>query len=330
MKTNSLSYLFFLILVGCTANNTCEICDEELATTKEPSAIIIDVKEMDVLSSGSGMVFHNGAFYAVGDDDPFLWKLDLNGNVLNKWTIWDTSSVKQNRIPKKIKPDFEAMSLYNNKNGSKLLIFGSGSKPKKRDLILQFDLTTETMLEDTPSALSFFHFLRMSVFSKPTLNMEGATFWDDQLLLLNRSTNSLLNIPTTHFFEMLQQDSISTINYDMYHYTLPVLGGDTARFSGASVIPQTNYLLFSASIEQTKDWVEDGGILGSFIGLINLKHLDKPPIICELVKWEDGSTFLGKIEGVHGTLNNDGTISVTAITDNDDGKTNWLKINLKR
>lgn len=328
---------FIIILIGlqivsCSTDKTCTTCEnekDEHLKESPVSAIIALEKELEGFSSGSGMQYFNGFFYAVGDDDAYLWKFDKFGDFQDKWLIWDTSEIEGHRIRKKIKPDFEAMSFLPRDTDTSLLIFASGSKPIKRDYILQFDPNKKELIELSSSALPFYDWLRTEVFNPKDLNLEGAAFWNEQFILLNRATNTLLMLKKSGFMENIVKDRISHLDYQHFHYQLPLIQTDTARFSGASIIPGTNYLLFSASVELTEDWVDDGGILGSFIGIIDLEHPESAPLACELVTWENKETYIGKIEAVEGKLISDKKVHVVGITDNDNGKTNFLHIDFK-
>jgi hypothetical protein len=106
---------------------------------------------------------------------------------------------------------------------------------------------------------------------------------------------------------------------------LPVFKYDTARFSGASYLKERRALLFSASIETTDNWQDDGKILGSFIGLIHLDSLANKNPFCEPVYLKDSTRFKGKIEAVQG-IKKDDHLHIYFVTDDDDGTTGWGKL----
>lgn len=318
----------FLLFSSCSEGTSSLSSNTTKNTLTRSKAILTFEKELLNLSSGSGMQYLKGGYYAVGDDDPFLWKFDENGNILDKWVIWDTTIIEQGRIPKKVKPDFESISLFPYQTDTSLLIFSSGSKAVKRDHIIVFNLEKQQENNVSIFAKPFYKTLRSKVFTKKTLNLEGATFWDNQLFLLNRPTNSLLSISKEHFTQIISKDSEHSPTYPIQHLTLPEIDNDTARFSGGSILTDLGLLLFSAAIEQSDDSGNDGGIVGSFIGLIDLNDPERPIILCEKILRQNGTIFKGKVESVHGKIVSDSLIKVVGITDNDDGKTHLLHIEL--
>ncbi len=58
---------------------------------------------------------------------------------------------------------------------------------------------------------------------------------------------------------------------DFHRAYLPQIDGKEARISGVCTIDDSQ-LLFSASVEDTPDWIKDGSILGSFVGIYSLKE----------------------------------------------------------
>ena len=93
--------------------------------------------------------------------------------------------------------------------------------------------------------------------------------------------------------------------------------GFVAGFSGASVYD--DLLFFSASVEKTSDWVNDGEILGSFIGIINLCAPDE-----EIKFFSVEGEF--KIEALMVLEKKKENYVLLAMTDNDNGESELLKI----
>ena len=292
------------------------------------SFICNDYKKIPSFSSGSGMDFYNGFFYLVGDDDPFLVKVNTSGKINQKWEIWDSSAAKSGRIPKKIKPDFEAISVFPCKNDTLLLIFGSGSKSPNRDVILSFNTKNEEVYP--LNGEQFFAWLKTTAqLSNSEINLEGATFIENTLYLFNRHNNEVYAIPQQQMERFISDQNTEELTLERYHFELPVFQGDTARFSSAASINGAHTILFSASIETTNDWEEDGAILGSFIGKIDLKNLQDKIPFCVPVFQNDSTRFEGKIEGVHGFVGKKNELTIYFITDDDDGTTGWGRISME-
>lgn len=307
----------------------------------QSKAEITYIHQIDGFSSGSGMARWRGDYYAVGDDDAYLWRLDSTGMVLDKWQVWDTSDVVNNRIQKKVKPDFEAVCTFPFAGDSVLMIFGSGSKSPTRDVILMASAESADTATALPASERFYSWLRHAAALGPEeLNLEGAAYSTGlqihsntdsaiqrggALILLNRHNNEVYRLPEEGFKDFLQHGDTSALSLSTQRHVLPQIDGDSARFSGASLLPDGRTLLFSASIEATKNAIDDGAILGSFVGTLDLDATAHPSN-CRQVFNADGSAFMGKVEAVEGYLSVNGALHVVGITDNDDGTTMFLRM----
>lgn len=313
LKTRRILLAAVLLCFGCISEGE-----------NGPSAVVLYEKEIDGFASGSGMARLGSRFYAAGDDDPFLWILSAGGRAEGKMVLWDSATVKNGRIPKPIKPDFEAVTLFPYRGDTVILVFGSGSRSPGRDIIMLADL--QGNVERTEADTAFFRKMRAEV--SPDLNLEGAAHRSGELILLNRADNRMIRIPERAFSAFLNSGNPDTLTFQVHRYALPPIAGDSATFSGASVMSDGHTLLFSASVEVTQDAVEDGEISGSFIGILDLDRPEQPPAVARVFK-EDGRPYLGKIEAAEGIFLDDGSIAVTAITDNDDGSTKFLQVNFR-
>ena len=319
------SFLFGVILLF---GFSCQEQKEEklsVVKKKQSKAEIQSYTKLKNFSSGSGMAFYNNHFYLVGDDDPFLVKANREGEILQKWQLWDSSDVQDGRIHKKVKPDFEAISLFPYKNDTLLLVFGSGSKSPKRDVILAFHPQRENI--DTLEGKAFFAWLKETTgLTNDETNLEGAAYHNGILYLFNRHNNTLYSIPAKGFNSFMETGLTNSLQVTTNHYILPVYKNDTARFSGASYLKEKNALLFSASIETTDDWVKDGQILGSYFGWIHIDSLSNYHPTCLPLLYKNGTRFEGKVEALHGFAKNENNLQVFFITDDDDGTTGWGEI----
>ncbi|HEX6848604.1 MAG TPA: hypothetical protein VF144_16580, partial [Chitinophagaceae bacterium] len=86
----------------------------------------LQVKKLDY-PSASAIEYYDGKLYIMGDDAVNLLILDTSLNILDSITVVDYPA---KRIPKDIKPDFEAATLI----ADGLLLFGSGSLSPYRNL----------------------------------------------------------------------------------------------------------------------------------------------------------------------------------------------------
>lgn len=269
-------------------------------------AEIISYKKLRNVHSASGMEMYDDAIYVCCDDSKYLIRLDLSGNIINKYSLFDS---EEEQIPKSRKADFEAMFEH---RGS-LYLLGSGSN-SNRNLLCVFDLQTEKV-----SFFSIAHIYAqiMSSYhlSINDFNIEGAAIYNQQLLFLNRGDNSIFKISLFDFEEALLNPHYQ-ITIEQNQFQLPSLQGYKAGFSAAIV--HQDILYFSASVEKTSDWINDGEILGSYIGKINLCALDETDVSCVLL---EGKL---KIEAI--ALNAEGVF--IALTDNDGLESEMLEIKI--
>ena len=326
MKLNIL--VVVILCLGLSCEEGLKNSSENTYSEEESISNIISYKKLDNFASGSGMAHYNNYFYIVGDDDPYLAKLNEKGEILQRWQLWDTNDVQNGRINKKVKPDFEAISYFPFQQDTLLLIFGSGSKSPKRDVIFTFNPKKEEI--DTLDGESFFAWLKETAdLTDDEVNLEGAAFHNGYLYLLNRHNNEMYMFPESGFRSFIKHRSTEDLTLEGYRYELPVYKNDSARFSGASILSEKNQILFSATIETTDNWEDDGKILGSFMGRIDLNNLKAQKPFCEPIFIDDTTRFQGKIEALHG-IKNDKNLHIYFITDDDDGSTGWGEVKMAK
>lgn len=269
------------------------------------------------IPSGSAIEYINGHLFICGDDSSFLYKVDANGTLLQKIKIYDWE--EEGRIPKPLKPDFEAMANI----GDEILLFGSGSLAP-RNILVKVNIKTEII--KSFSLEKFYEELKHEACLKSAdFNIEGAAVFQDQLLLLNRGDNSIFTIALKEFYACIEKGK-ELSNVSISKYILPTVDGYVAGFSGAAVIDDK--LIFSASVEKTSDWINDGEILGSFIGLIHLCENSNEVTDCVRVM-ELEKFYLSKIEGLCITRERERIIDLKAICDNDNGESTLLEIEIR-
>src|SRR5690554_5214986 len=96
-------------------------------------ADIIKRTKLEGIPSASGLTVLNGMLYITGDDSPYLFVLNPYLELVKKYQLFDPEQIENDRIPKKIKPDFESTTHFEINNFPHILILGSGSKSSKRD-----------------------------------------------------------------------------------------------------------------------------------------------------------------------------------------------------
>ena len=208
-----------------------------------------------------------------------------------------------------------------------LFIFGSGSKPKKRDkLIIVFPEREHSVLSF--SLEEFYNVLReKEIPAGNKLNIEAAAANSQTLYLFHRGNisgkNLVFSIPLIDFTDYVLNEKKDIPLYSISSYILPSVNKIISGFSGASMLDKT-HILFSASVEDTENEMDDGAVLGSFIGILNPETKN---INCELLK--EGIKILSlKVESICLIKSKDKTHILYAITDSDGGASELLELEL--
>ncbi|QAA81072.1 hypothetical protein EI546_04720 [Aequorivita sp. H23M31] len=272
---------------------------------------IISWQILQEVPSASGIVKWNDIFFLIGDDSPHLFKVDHNFKILGKTLIHSPKVQQGEVIPKFHKPDFEAMEMVSD---SEILIFGSGSKSPERDVCVLFDLIQSSYNEYYIS--NFYDYIRgMEIMQGYELDIEGLAISGDNLFLFNRGRNIIFSFPYSEFIGYCKNGRDFPIPKTSL-FTLPSINGLQAGFSGASSFPHLPYLIFTAAVEDSPNAYDDGDILGSFIGVIELINDEIGNEI--LVKRIPNPGFPLKVESVIvDKIASETQIDLVLVTDND-------------
>jgi len=277
------------------------------------------------IPSASGMAVVGDFIYVVGDNSPWLFKLDRYFILVERIAIFPELDPSHEFIfPKKDKPDLEAMTVYQSESGPALLIFGSGTKSPQRDVCIEVTLG-ESLRVRHYSLVAFYTTLRAHTgLSTEELNIEGVEVIGDELLLLNRGVNLIIRYSLSDFLHCLNGEEDCPVP-QITRITLPKIDGIEAGFSGAAVLPNTQHIVFVASVENTSNWIDDGEVLGSFIGILPLNQLNQSAAPeCKLVSNKQEHREL-KVESVAVFATNEaGCYDVLLVTDSDGAQSELL------
>lgn len=103
------------------------------------------------------------------------------------------------------------------------------------------------------------------------LNIEGVAVYGDLLHLFNRGRNIIFSFSPNHFMAYCKTGTDFPIPKTSL-FSLPEINGLQAGFSGATTFKEKPYFIFTAAIEDTPNAYDDGDIVGSFIGVIEIKN----------------------------------------------------------
>jgi hypothetical protein len=281
-------------------------------------ATILERKPLEGVPSASGLSATEGGFFVVGDDSPVLFRIDATGEVQERMQIFAS---EEERIPKAIKPDIESIARLGQDDG--ILLFGSGSKIPRRAGIVW--IKPFEMAQHFDASAFYLRIIDACGITLDDLNIEGAACDGWTLHLLNRGGNHRISLQAGELIRFLQENG-PVPNLQCQSYTLPAVEGHLAGFSGAAFHAPSGRLIFCASIEATDNWIDDGAVLGSYIGWLDLADASGQVRIAPVLE-ENGDIYTGKIEAVELYLTLSTTrLELVAVTDDDKGGSEFLRI----
>lgn len=288
---------------------------------------VIKRTPLTMVPSASGVEYVASNIYLIGDDSPWLFILDTKLKLVSKIKLFETQDNINEVIPKPLKPDFEAMTIVKSGRKSELFLFGSGSISPTRDVFIKTSIEHPEKC-DTYSLTKFYaHLKHECKLSDAELNIEGAFANDKNIYLFNRGKNLIIwfNIEAFNNFIAGQTDQLD-LAYRSYE--LPLVNTIQAGFSGATFVQKLNLILFTASIENTANWIDDGEVLGSYVGIINLTELEKSNKPKCIPITENGQHLPIKIESIAVRSVTKKMITLILVTDNDGGTSELIDANL--
>ena len=280
---------------------------------------------LDSVPSGSALAIHNDTVYIIGDDATGVYTLNLEDYSYQKIAI-PGFLYSEYREPKDTKRDFEAAGIIEWQNSKYLCAFGSGSKKNLRDSLLLFNLDDHNN-QRIFSLSGFYSELQRQTATDPThWNVEGATVVGGNLVVCNRGNNMIILVRLQEFLEYLLDNKSAFPQIAFHRVKLPVIENREARFSGICTLSDS-LLLFCASVEDTPDWIQDGPVMGSYIGVYSI--LKNELVVSHLLKDKEGRILKEKIESIDVLNQEKGTINLLAIADNDNGSSKLFRLNLR-
>ncbi|MCF6128985.1 hypothetical protein L1S35_04820 [Flavobacterium sp. AS60] len=209
------------------------------------------------IGSASGLLYHNDLLYIISDSSTYLYEYNIEKENLNKIAIVDSA---QENIAKKDKPDFEAIAL----KGKNLHLFGSGSTVN-RNRIFKYNLKSGKIKEKDISDI-YLKIKKLYNIAADELNIEGVILNGESILLFQRG-----NGYTAKNGIIYANDDGENLESKFIPFDLPKIKNVPTTFTDAILVDETIYFL--AAAEDTRSTYEDGEVLGSIIGTIDLKTM---------------------------------------------------------
>lgn len=273
----------------------------------------LDSLNLDGLPSGSGIVVYQDNYYAIGDDSPFLFQLNNDFEIIRKIPFLDPIPDTE-RIPKSIKPDFEALELIGE---NEMIVFGSGSKSPERDVFTRILLNDSVAIEKYDISSFYKNLKNLPSFKGSELNIEAAAYHGNHIFLFNRKKNLVIRFNYEELLTYIKGERTFPQPV-IKQFVLPKIKGIEAGFSGATTLKRKPKIIFTASVENTDNAYDDGEILGSFLGMIDISNtaISASYAFCEIPNTEVNL----KVESVSVVEEIEpGRTKVVLITDDDKG-----------
>ena len=265
------------------------------------TAIIHSENAIPGLPSASAVEIIGSTAYIIGDDSPYLYRLDVNTLApLAPVLLFDTKHFDDGRISKKRKPDLECMVALTWPDGrTGLLLMGSGSRPNRARGWFVPTEGVRTHLPEAVDLTALYDHLRAHLPAGVSLNLEAAATTADEMLLFQRTVGRidaalLFALPLPALLRFLAGNAAQGLPVPRHlMFEVPTIAGCAAGFSGSTFVD--GQLFISASVENTDDSVLDGAVLGSFVGVVDVAA--QTATFARLA-WADGRAYVGKVEGL--------------------------------
>jgi hypothetical protein len=212
------------------------------------------------LGSASGLLYQNNTILAIGDNSSYLYEYQIDSQIVAKYPLTENP---QENILKKLKPDFEAITQFENN----LYLFGSGST-ENRNTMLQVDIITKKVIAKNDLSDLYLGMQSFGKINSEDFNIEGAIYNGESWFLFNRGNGKTnKNVVFTIDGENLTNEFRIVAN----NYKLPKIKGVRTSFTDAILVDDKIYFL--ATAEDTTSTYDDGEVLGSIIGRIDVKTM---------------------------------------------------------
>lgn len=220
--------------------------------------------EIEGVGAASGIHYQDDFLYLIGDTSAYLYQYELKTSQLKRIQLLDDvqGGLLENII-KNNKPDFETLCYYENT----LTILGSGSTAK-RNRMVTYSLSTYEKVEEDLSA--FYASLRKhAAIDEENFNIEGAVFTGKEWWLFNRGNG---NLTKNGIFKIANRTLDPMASLAFIPIELPKIKNVIASFTDAVRVGEN--IFFLAAAEDTRSTYEDGEVLGSFVGCIDMASFE--------------------------------------------------------
>jgi hypothetical protein len=283
---------------------------------------------LDSVPSASGIAIVKDSAYVIGDDATCIYKLSLQTQQFRKIQI-PGAQPGLYRVPKDSKNDFETAAIGTINQKTYFLAFGSGTLSPFRDSFLFMDLDNEADLRIISIAAFYNQLLQKNKLDKNNFNIEGAAISGNHLYLFNRAGGMIFQVNWNDFFQYINDPVSQAVPASTTHVIqLPEQSGVKAGFSGACTLDDET-ILFTASLENTKNWIDDGEITGSYVGVLDVTA-QVISLNTGLLLRQGNEALKVKLESLDVVSVSKDNIIIECVADNVNGTSAFYRLGLKK
>lgn len=232
---------------------------------QDQSYLKLDVVKTEQLSgfpSCSAVNFKDDKLYLTGDDATHIYVLNKNYSAVDSITL---SNYSGKRIPKKIKPDFEASGIISLDEKPYLLLLGSAATMQRQVVrLIPFENKPDIDHDSTINTGTFANTLRLKI---GEVNLEGIAVVKNNYVLSNRANSrhplNYLIVTSGPFWTDKGSDSMHIVEVHIPVKTENVIGISDLCYDETS-----DRMLISFTTELTSSAYKDGRIGDSYLGYI--------------------------------------------------------------
>lgn len=232
------------------------------------------------IGSASGLIHKDNTLLIIGDNSGFLYEYNIATSDLNHHALIENPVAN---IPKKQKPDFEAIASDENN----VYVFGSGST-ENRNKMVTVDRKSKKIIQTADLTNLYLSMQSFGNITPENFNIEGVVYDGETWYFFQRGNgkkgkNGVFSVQSKN----LEEDFAILYN----EFDLPKIKGIQASFTDAVLVGGDIYFL--ASAENSASTYTDGEVVGSLIGNLNLETMEigKTKVITETHKFEGITLF---------------------------------------
>lgn len=209
------------------------------------------------IGAASGLVYNDGRLMLISDNSNCLYSYDMKPGKLSKKAL-EPYGIAEN-IPKKDKPDYEAMALAD----GKVYLFGSGSTQRRNYTAIISADQTQTSIFDLSKLYAAMR--KAAGISTDDFNIEGVTRLGAKWFFFLRGNGPKGNNGVFLVTGNITGGDDFSVSY--HAIPLPDCNGMPATFTDAVAVD--NLIYFVGTAENSNSVYHDGEILGSMIGCLD-------------------------------------------------------------